>query len=116
MQKLEGIFDNQKTMHRESWVAASGGLNGLPSLAKIWHRLYFSGSAPYLKNRGDSTRAHLARFERGTETMMSLGIDRNSFLAYEGMFLTGRGIWPSPVITSVAVQSSAEQQLKGPGH
>ena len=47
---------------------------------------------------------------------MSLGIDRHSFLAYEGMFSTGRGIWPSPIITSVGIESSAEQHLKGPIH
>ena len=41
--------------------------------------------------------------------MMSLGIERNSFLAYEGMFSTGRGIWPSPVITSVAAANARDR-------
>lgn len=45
--------------------------------------------------------------------MISIGIDTNTMLVYEGKSTWGRGIWPAPVITAALVASSADNGIKG---
>lgn len=45
--------------------------------------------------------------------MISLGIDTNTLLVYEGTSTWGHAIWPSPVMIAADVMSSVTEQLKG---
>lgn len=45
--------------------------------------------------------------------MISIGIDTNTMLVYEGKSGWGRGVWPTPVITAAAVVNSGEKDIKG---
>jgi hypothetical protein len=45
--------------------------------------------------------------------MISIGIDTNTMLVYEGMSTWGRGIWPTPVISAAVVATSSDDDIKG---
>jgi hypothetical protein len=47
--------------------------------------------------------------------MISIGIDSNNMLAYEGSALWGRAIWPVPVLSAAAVVSSAVSIIPSTG-
>lgn len=45
--------------------------------------------------------------------MISLGIDTNTFLVYEGASTWGHALWPSPVVIAATVASSVTERLAG---
>ena len=45
--------------------------------------------------------------------MISLGIDTNTFLVYEGSSNWGHAVWPAPVVTAAVIMSSTAELLKG---
>ena len=47
--------------------------------------------------------------------MISIGIDSNNMLVYEGSALMGRAILPAPIISAAVIVSSAASIIPSPG-